>query len=143
MKIIFSFLSFHREITFCHLTIHLTFCKISVALLNNILRSLCSTQFKAERLNKKKSFSFKDKTKDNWLKAYLWVWLVSGSLGKIWDWWSSCLPHSEGTHYSGFDTLLDCTIKSPSWAWFVSSDQATKISDGKLFFEFSYLSFSR
>lgn len=56
LHLLLSNLSLHREITFCHLTTHLTFWKVSVlSIIKSILRSLRAIQSKSRKSNHKKS----------------------------------------------------------------------------------------
>lgn len=127
LHLLLSNLSLRREITFCHLTTHLTFWKVSeLSIINSILRSLCTIQFKAEDRTKKTPFCFKDKIEDNWKNTswYRYLWYLLGKI-LLGFWWSSHLPYSEG-HINQIWHTADGLIKSKSWAWFVSSGQVKR-----------------
>lgn len=64
LHLLFSNLGLHREITFCHLTTHLTFWKVSeLSIIKSILTSLYAIQSKAEDQTIRKVILFQGQNK--------------------------------------------------------------------------------
>lgn len=105
LHLLLSNLSLHREITFCHLTTHLTFWKVSeLSIIKSILRSLRAIQSKAEDQTTRKVILFHGQNKRQLTKRIPWgmvTYMVSE--GKFfWDFGDQVSCH----------TLRDISIRS-------------------------------